>query len=169
MLISADAKALGIHPTVYKFVDQVRDSHGFKATIEESPGGAKAADDAVVVVGYDVAQIVKSIVMHVGDETVTVLTGGANRVGEISLSPEFDAEQSSIRNASPSEVKMTIGWNIGGIPSICHAADCPVFMDLMFELFDRIWAAAGTPGAMFQLTPNDLRALSAPRFVDVFE
>lgn len=107
--------------------------------------------------------------MRVGDETVVVLTSGANRVDEASLGSEFDAEQGSVRSANPSEVKAATGWSIGGVPPTCHATDCPVLADPTFESFDRIWAAAGTPEAVFQLTPDDLRALSAPRFVDVFE
>ncbi|EMA07341.1 YbaK/EbsC family protein [Haloferax denitrificans] len=158
-----------MHPTARKFADQVRDSHGFEATIEEFPEGTKTADDAAAAVGCDVAQIVKSIVMRVGDETVVVLTSGANRVDEGSLGSEFGVEQGSVRSADPDEVKEATGWSIGGVPPTCHATDCPVLADPTFESFDRIWAAAGTPEAVFRLTPDDLRALSEPRFVDVFE
>ncbi|AFK21379.1 YbaK/EbsC family protein (plasmid) [Haloferax mediterranei ATCC 33500] len=158
-----------MHPTARQFATQVQEAHGFEAAIEEFPEGTKTASDAAAAIGCDVAQIVKSIVMRVGDETVIVLTSGANRVDEAALGAEFGVEADAVQSAGASEVKRATGWSIGGVPPTCHATECPVLADPTFDTFEEIWAAAGTPEAVFRLTPSALRTLSDPRFVDVFE
>ncbi|ELZ97982.1 hypothetical protein C440_02003 [Haloferax mucosum ATCC BAA-1512] len=158
-----------MHPTARQFATQVQEVHGFEPSIEEFPEGTKTADDAAAAIGCDVAQIVKSIVMRVGDETVLVLTSGANRVDETALGAEFGVEADAVRSATASEVKDATGWSIGGVPPTCHATACPVLADPTFDASDEIWAAAGTPEAVFRLTPETLRTLADPRFVDVFE
>lgn len=158
-----------MHPTAQTFTDQMHETYGFEAAVEEFPEGTKTAADAAAAIGCDVSQIVKSIVMRVGDETVVVLTSGANRVDESKLAAEFDVDPSAVRSANASEVKDATGWSIGGVPPTCHSTDCPVLADPTFESFDEIWAAAGTPEAVFRLTPDDLHTLSDPRVVDVFE
>ncbi|KAB1191208.1 MULTISPECIES: YbaK/EbsC family protein [Haloferax] len=158
-----------MHPTAQEFTEQMRETHGFEAAVEEFPEGTKTAADAAAAIGCDVAQIVKSIVMRVGDETVVVLTSGSNRVDETKLAAEFDSDPSTVRSANASEVKRATGWSIGGVPPTCHATTCPVLADPTFETFDDIWAAAGTPEAVFRLTPADLHHLADPRVVDVFE
>ncbi|WP_416841529.1 YbaK/EbsC family protein [Haloferax sp. DFSO52] len=158
-----------MHPTALDFTSQLRDTYGFEATVQEFPEGTKTADDAAAAIGCDVAQIVKSIVMRVGDETVLVLTSGANRVDETKLAAEFDIDPSTVRSANATEVKDATGWSIGGVPPTCHATEFPVLADPTFESFEEIWAAAGTPETVFKLTPADLYSLANPRVVDVFE
>ncbi|KAB1185080.1 MULTISPECIES: YbaK/EbsC family protein [Haloferax] len=158
-----------MHPTAQTFADQIQEDYDFEAVVQEFPEGTKTAADAAAAIGCDVAQIVKSIVMRVGDETVIVLTSGANRVDETKLAAEFDVDADSVRSANASEVKDATGWSIGGVPPTCHTTDCPVLADPTFDSFGEIWAAAGTPETVFRLTPDDLQMLSNPRVVDVFE
>ncbi|SEL40832.1 YbaK/EbsC family protein [Haloferax larsenii] len=158
-----------MHPTAKRFADEVRAEHGIEIDVREFPEGTKTAADAADAIDCDVSQIVKSIVMRVGDETVVVLTSGANRVDEAALASEFDVDPAEVRSANAAEVKEATGWSIGGVPPTCHATGCPIRADPVFDEFDEIWAAAGTPEAVFRLTPSQLRELSNPRFVDVFE
>jgi prolyl-tRNA editing enzyme YbaK/EbsC (Cys-tRNA(Pro) deacylase) len=107
--------------------------------------------------------------MRVGDETTVVLTSGDHRVDETSLAREFGVEPSDVRSANPSEVKTATGWSIGGVPPTCHETAVPVLADPVFETFEEVWAAAGTPKAVFRLTPSELHSVADPRVVDVFE
>ncbi|WP_410767543.1 YbaK/EbsC family protein [Haloferax sp. DFSO60] len=158
-----------MHPTAQQFSDAVRDTHDFDITVREFPEGTKTAQDAADAVGCDIAQIVKSIVMRVGDETVVVLTSGNHRVDETALASEFGVDAGDVRSANPSEVKTTTGWSIGGVPPTCHETPVPVLADPVFETFEEVWAAAGTPKAVFRLTPSELRSIADPRMADVFE
>ncbi|MFC7205420.1 YbaK/EbsC family protein [Haloferax namakaokahaiae] len=158
-----------MHPTARQFADEFRETHGFEIAVSEFPEGTKTAQDAADAVGCDLAQIVKSIVMRVGDETAVVLTSGDHRVDEAALADEFELEVSDVRSANPSEVKDATGWSIGGVPPTCYDTPIPVLADPVFETFEEVWAAAGTPKAVFRITPSELHSVADPRVVDVFE
>ena len=58
---------------------------------------------------------------------------------------------------------------IGGVPPFCHEADVPVFMDETLTSHEEVWAAAGTPEAVFPIDPGRLRNLSGATVADVAE
>ncbi len=59
------------------------------------------------------------------------------------------------------------GFPIGGVPPVSHARPPIVLIDETLLRFDNIWAAAGTPNAVFRLTPAALVALTGGLVVDV--
>jgi hypothetical protein len=58
------------------------------------------------------------------------------------------------------------GFAICGVPPVGHARPPIVLIDETLLRFDNIWAAAGTPYAVFRLTPADLVALTRGLVVD---
>ena len=71
--------------------------------------------------------------------------------------------------ADADEIKATLGWSIGGVPPFCHDADVPVLMDETLREYEEVWAAAGTPEAVFPIAPDRLRQLSGATVADVAE
>jgi prolyl-tRNA editing enzyme YbaK/EbsC (Cys-tRNA(Pro) deacylase) len=138
---AAAAAALGLRPDVHRF-----------------PEGTKTAQDAARAIGCDVAQIVKSLVFVAGDRPVLALTSGANRVDTEKLATLAGAATS--RRATPEEVREATGFAIGGTPPFGHPSPLPTFVDRDLLAFDTVWAAAGTPDAVFPLRPEDLLELS---------
>ncbi|MFD1635059.1 YbaK/EbsC family protein [Haloplanus ruber] len=158
-----------MHPTVESFVERAHERHGVDVDVHEFPDGTKTAAAAAEAVDCRVGQIVKSIVMQVGDQPVLVLTSGANRVDEQALAAAFDADPDRVHTADAATVKETTGWSIGGVPPFCHDADLPTLADPAFEAYDTLWAAAGTPETVFPLPTATLVDATDPRFVDVYE
>jgi prolyl-tRNA editing enzyme YbaK/EbsC (Cys-tRNA(Pro) deacylase) len=158
-----------MHPTVESFMERARDRHGIEVEVHEFPDGTQTAAAAATAVDCAVGQIVKSIVMQVGDRPVLVLTSGANRVDEGALAAEFDADPDRVRSADAATVKAATGWSIGGVPPFCHDTDLPTLADPAFEAYDTLWAAAGTPETVFPLPRATLVDAAEPRFVDVYE
>ncbi len=158
-----------MHPRAEEFRERASDEYGFEPTVREFDEGTKTAVDAAAAVGCDVAQIVKSIVLRVGDRTVLALTSGDHRVDEAELAAEFDVDPDDVRTANPDEVTAATGWSIGGVPPFCHEDDLPVVADPAFRSFDELWAAAGTPEAVFPLPPAQLAELTDPDYVDVYQ
>lgn len=156
-----------MHPTAGRFARRTAEELEFDAHIEEFPEGTKTAEDAAEAVACDVSQIVKSLVFLADDEPVVVLTAGGNRVDEGRLAAELDA--GTVGTAGPEEVKSATGWSIGGVPPFLHETDVPVYLDESLRSHDRIWAAAGTPSAVFAIEPSVLERFADPTPVDAFE
>jgi len=163
-----DAEAVAdMHPRSEEFSGRAADEYDFDVEVYEFPQGTKTAADAADAIGCDVAQIASSIAFDADGELVVVVTSGANRVSEEKLAGLVGADASDVSMADADDIKATLGWSIGGVPPFCHDSDVSVFMDETLTSFEEVWAAAGTPKAVFPIEPTTLRELSGARIVDV--
>ncbi|MFT4883193.1 MAG: prolyl-tRNA editing enzyme YbaK/EbsC (Cys-tRNA(Pro) deacylase) [Natronomonas sp.] len=156
-----------MHPRAEEFSERAAEKYGFDVEVHEFPEGTKTAADAAEAIGCDVAQIASGIVLSAGDGLVVVITSGANRVSEAKLADLLALDESDISMADAGSIKETLGWSIGGVPPFCHDADVPIFMDETLTDFEEVWAAAGTPEAVFPITPETLRELSGAQVADI--
>ena len=158
-----------MHPRAAEFQRRAADEHGFEVDVHEFREGTKTAADAADAIGCAVAQIASGIVLSAAGDLVVVVTSGANRVDEASVADQLDVDAGSVSMADADEIKATLGWAIGGVPPFCHDADVPVFMDETLTDYEEVWAAAGTPEAVFPIAPDRLRQLSGATVADVAE
>lgn len=158
-----------MHPRVEEFARRAREAHGFDVDVREFDEGTRTAADAADAVGCDVGQIASSLVFVVDGDPVVVVTSGANRVSEANLASRFGVPAESVRMATPEEVRDTVGWAIGGVPPFCHDANLPVVVDESLEEYGTVWAAAGTPEAVFPVSPGTLRRHADAETADVAE
>jgi prolyl-tRNA editing enzyme YbaK/EbsC (Cys-tRNA(Pro) deacylase) len=156
-----------MHQRAQTFTDQAAEL-GFDVDVHEFPEGTKTAADAADAIDCDVAQIASSIAL-VADELVVVVTSGANRVSEAKLAALRDVPESAVGMADADEVKATLGWAIGGVPPFCHERQVPVYIDETLLEFDTVWAAAGTPEAVFPIDPGRIVDLADATPVDVVQ
>ena len=119
---------------------------GVDAEIREFPDGTRTAPEAAAAVGCDVGQICKSLVFRVGSEPLLVVASGANRVDEA----RFGAVK-----ADAAFVREQTGFAIGGVPPFGHARAIDTVVDEDLLSYDVVWAAAGTPRAVFAVAPSD--------------
>ena len=156
-----------MHPTAERFVEAAAERYGIDVEVHEFPEGTKTAADAAEAIGCDVAQIASSLVFVADDQPVVVVTSGANRVDEDRVAEAVGA--SAARMAEPDEVKEATGWSIGGVPPFCHATDVPVLFDRTLLEHDPVWAAAGTPDAVWPADPEELVETTGATVADVAE
>ncbi|MDP9265520.1 MAG: YbaK/EbsC family protein [Chloroflexota bacterium] len=133
--------------------------------ITRFPAATRTATDAAREIGCGVEEIVKSLVFRAGDEMVVALCSGADRVDEARLASAIGA--SSVRRATAGEAKSATGYPIGGVPPFGHATPLRVVADRRLLDFDRVWAAAGLPDAVFPIAPADLVRLGSASIADV--
>ncbi|MET0831901.1 MAG: YbaK/EbsC family protein, partial [Acidimicrobiia bacterium] len=129
------------------------------------PDGTKTAVDAATAVGCPVGAIVKSLVFMAGDRPLLMLMSGDHRVDIGRLAAA--AGMGEVRRATLDEAKEHTGYAAGGTPPIGHPTPLPVFADRTLLRFDPVWAAAGTPTAVFEADLGRLVAVSGARWVDV--
>jgi prolyl-tRNA editing enzyme YbaK/EbsC (Cys-tRNA(Pro) deacylase) len=162
-----------VHETAAQFQTAARARYDFDPDVREFPEGTRTAADAAAAVGCETAQIVKSLVFTVegrdspGDtaDVVVVLTAGDHRVDTDALADHLGATR--VAAADPETVRAATGWSIGGVPPFCHERDLPVYLDE--RLRDRsLWAAAGTPDAVFPIAADRLVSLVDPEPLATF-
>jgi prolyl-tRNA editing enzyme YbaK/EbsC (Cys-tRNA(Pro) deacylase) len=135
-------------------VQDALDAAGVTTRILEYDVPARTSAEAAAVLGCAVGQIAKSLVFKsASGAPVLVIASGAHRVDEANIAA---LAGESIGKADPSFVRATTGYAIGGIPPLAHATRSRTFIDRNLLGYDTVYAAGGTPHAMFPITPQEL-------------
>jgi prolyl-tRNA editing enzyme YbaK/EbsC (Cys-tRNA(Pro) deacylase) len=145
--------------------ERVRDAlaaRGLKAEIRLFDAGTRTAADAAAAIGCSVAQIAKSLVFRASpsDRAILVMASGVNRVDEAALAALLGE---GIAKADAVFVRERTGFAIGGVAPVGHREPPVIFIDQTLLSYPEIWAAAGTPNAVFRLTPGELVELTGGR------
>jgi prolyl-tRNA editing enzyme YbaK/EbsC (Cys-tRNA(Pro) deacylase) len=132
---------------------------GFSGRVVQLEATTRTARDAAQAIGCGVEQICKSLVLrgeHTG-EPVLVIASGVNRVDE-KLIGEIVAEPVGMAKAD--YVRERSGYAVGGVPPFGHPVRLRTIVDADLLQYPTVWAAAGHPRAVFELTPADLVRVS---------
>jgi len=132
---------------------------GYNYTVIEHAESTRTAQEAADRAGCQLGQIVKSLIFRgkTSGKPILVLTSGANRVDEKRISG-YAGE--AISRADADFVRSVTGFAIGGVPPIGHSQSMETYLDEDFLPFKTIWAAAGTPNAIFELNTEDLQKMT---------
>jgi prolyl-tRNA editing enzyme YbaK/EbsC (Cys-tRNA(Pro) deacylase) len=147
-------------------VQDILQERGFSCHVMELPGSTRTAKEAAQAIGCQVEQIVKSLVFRGKSSSapLLVVASGTNRVNEQRLS-ELAGEP--IEKADANFVRQRTGFVVGGVPPVGHAEHLKTFIDKDLLQYEEIWAAAGTPHAVFQLTPAELQTMTSGEVVSI--
>jgi prolyl-tRNA editing enzyme YbaK/EbsC (Cys-tRNA(Pro) deacylase) len=137
---------------------------GAGIAVKEFPEGTRTAVDAAQAVGCELGQIVKSLVFVAGGRPVVALVSGANRLDERRLA---GVAGEPVKKADAETARAATGFAIGGVPPFGHATQVPVFMDRDLLGYAQVWAAAGRPDSVFEISPERLRELSSATVADL--
>jgi prolyl-tRNA editing enzyme YbaK/EbsC (Cys-tRNA(Pro) deacylase) len=141
---------------------------GTRFEVLEFDVSTRSAADAAAAIGCSVGQIAKSLVFRatISDRAVLVITSGTNRASESLIATQIGE---TVERANADYVRDRTGFAIGGVPPIAHSEPVLVIIDEDLRSFDEIWAAAGTPNAVFRLTFDDLVQLTGGTVAKVAE
>ena len=137
---------------------------GIASEVRVMPASTRSAAEAAAAVGCDVSQIVKSLIFRSikSDEPILVLASGANRVDESRLA---EIVGGPVERATAEFVRARTGYAIGGVPPIGHPQRIDAYLDEHLLSHPVVWAAAGSPRAVFSLTPADLVRVTEAKIV----
>lgn len=136
-------------------VQEVLKNYELDLEVIELAQSTRTALEAAQAIGCEVAQIVKSLVFR-GEQSkmgLLILASGSNQVNQAEFS-RLLGEQIERPNAD--FVRQVTGFPIGGVAPVGHPQPLPTYIDQDLFLYPEIWAAAGTPHAVFRLSPADL-------------
>jgi len=143
-------------PAAAKRVEAAALALGLSIEVRTTPASTRTAAEAAAAVEASVGQIVKSLIFRgkTTEKPYLILASGTNRVNEPAMA-EMLGEP--ITRPDAGFVRDTTGFAIGGVPPLGHAVRLVTFMDEDLLQYPTIWAAAGTPYAVFAVAPARLR------------
>jgi len=139
---------------------------GLQLEVVELPASTRTSQEAAQAIGCQVGQIAKSIIFKAltSHRPVMVIASGSNRVNE-KVIEELIGD--AIGKADADFVRQSTGYVIGGVPPVGHTEHIETFIDQDLLQYSEIWAAAGTPHAVFRLTPDDLQRITGGMIIKV--
>lgn len=142
-------------PDSARRVQQALAAAGIPARVLHLPQSTRTASEAAAAIGCRVEQIAKSLVFRRtdSDRPVLIVASGPNRVDERLAASHLNT---TIIKADADFVRATTGFAIGGVPPLGHDLQIETLIDQDLLQFDTIWAAAGTPRAVFSIDPREL-------------
>ena len=128
---------------------------GLECQVSELPGSTRTAVEAAQAVGCSVGQIVKTLVFRdkVSGKPLLVLVSGSNRVDEKKLAALAGG---AVEKADADFTRQRTGFAIGGVPPVGHVEAIETYIDEDLLQYEEVWAAAGTPHAVFRIRPAEL-------------
>lgn len=141
--------------TRVKRVEDVLRSLNIPVTVQELPNSTRTAKEAAAAANCQVGQIVKSLVFQTSTslKPILILTSGANRVDEKNVGAQLGED---IQFAPPDFVRDETGFAIGGVSPYGLIKEIPIYIDRDLLDYPIIWAAAGSPHAVFSIQPQIL-------------
>jgi prolyl-tRNA editing enzyme YbaK/EbsC (Cys-tRNA(Pro) deacylase) len=131
----------------------------------EFEASTRTSQEAAAAIGCTVGEIAKALIFKSAEgRAVLVIASGVNRVDEKKVQTLLGQR---ISRADADFVRDRTGFAIGGVPPVGHASRPVVLIDRDLERFPYVWAAGGTPNAVFRIAPADLIRLTQGRVVDV--
>jgi len=131
----------------------------------EFEASTRTSQEAADAIGCTVAEIAKALIFKSAEgRAVLVIASGVNRVDEKKVQTLLGQR---IGRADADFVRDRTGFAIGGVPPVGHASRPVVLIDRDLERFPYVWAAGGTPNAVFRIAPADLIRLTQGKVADV--
>ncbi|WP_419877494.1 YbaK/EbsC family protein [Brevibacillus centrosporus] len=139
---------------------------GYTNEVVELPDSTRTAQEAASAIECEIAQIAKSILFRLkkSERPLLVVASGVNRVNEKLISTYVEDE---LGKADADFVRERTGFVIGGVAPVGHTGAIETIVDEDLFRYQTIWAAAGHPKAVFQLTPDELLKMTGGRVLPI--
>jgi prolyl-tRNA editing enzyme YbaK/EbsC (Cys-tRNA(Pro) deacylase) len=147
-------------------IQSVLNKFGYELNVLELFGSTRTSQEAADTIGCSVGQIAKSLIFKgkVSNKPILIIASGANRVNE-KVIKKYVGEK--IQRSDADFVLKETGFAIGGIPPIGHKDNITTLIDEDLTKYEEIWAAAGTPHAVFKLTPQILKDITQGKIISI--
>lgn len=135
-------------------IQQALEAKGLTCRVAELPSSTRSAQEAADSIGCSLGQIAKSLIFRNGETPLLLIVSGSNRLDEKKTKKLLALP---LERAEANWVKEQTGFPIGGIPPLGHNCSMEVYFDPDLLTYETVWAAAGTPHAVFEVAPAALQ------------
>ncbi|NMC61276.1 MAG: YbaK/EbsC family protein [Candidatus Methanofastidiosa archaeon] len=139
---------------------------GIELNVVQLAASTRSAQEAAAAVGCTLGQIAKSLVFkgETSQKPILIIVSGKNRVNEKVVEAMI---KEKLQKADADFVVEQTGFSIGGVPPVGHKNPIPIYIDQDIMQYEEIWAAAGTPNAVFKLTPKILVEITKGKIISI--
>ncbi len=139
---------------------------GMALNVVEFAESTRTSQEAADAIGCELGHIAKTLIFKGKDsqKPLCVIASGKNRVHEKKIAYLIGE---AIERPDAAFVELHTGYAIGGVSPVGYAFEIQTLIDQDLMIYQDIWAAAGTPHAVFKLTPQDLLRITAGRVIDL--
>lgn len=155
-----------MHPSAER-VQQTLRASGSSAEVVELSDSTRTSEEAAAAIGVAVGQIAKSLVFTADGEPVLVILSGVDRLDTDRLREHLGAGK--VKRADADVVRQATGFVIGGVSPVGHDGSLRIVLDRALAAYPVIWAAGGTPHAVFPTSFDELVTLTGGEVADVRE
>ncbi len=148
-------------------VQQFLTEHSIDSTVIELDKSTRTAPMAAEAIGTTLGSIVKSLIFVADGKVVLALVAGDRRASTEKLTDALGAD--GVRIANADEVREQTGYAIGGVPPVAHTEPLTTVIDQSLSRFETVYAAAGSPRAIFPIRYTELLALTQGKVTDITE
>ena len=148
-------------------VQEYLTQHGVGSKVIELDKSTRTAQMAADAIGTELGSIVKSLIFVADDRIVLALVAGDRRADLTKLGQILAANK--VRIAKADEVREQTGYAIGGVPPVGHRDPLPTVIDQSLGRFETVYAAAGSPQAIFPVRYDKLCELTQGNVTDITE
>ncbi|MGQ0676880.1 MAG: YbaK/EbsC family protein [Rhodospirillales bacterium] len=156
---------MALSPSAQKVQDALRLA-GFDCDVIELAASTRTSAEAAAAVGTTVSRIAKSLIFRArpSDRPVLAIASGENRVDEHKLAALLGER---VERPDAEFVRNRTGFSIGGVPPLGHPTRLKTYIDRDLLALGEVWAAAGTPNAVFKLRADQLASMTQGEVADI--
>lgn len=142
-------------------------AHGLNDVIRTFSESTATSEEAAAAIGTPLGTIVKSLCFMVDGQPVVVLAAGDHRVDSKKLAELSGVAKKRVKIASAEETLTATGYLPGGVPPVGHSQPVPILIDDTLSRYENVYAAAGSPNAIFPITLEKLIEITGGRMADL--
>lgn len=148
-------------------VQAALDALGLDITVEIFDSSTATSQEAADSIGTSLGSIAKSLCFLVDGQPVVVIASGDRRVDDRKLAKLHEVSRKKVKIADAQTTVEATGYAPGGVPPVGHASDLPIYIDDTLSRFEQVYAAAGSPNAIFPVPYETLVEITGGKVVDL--
>ncbi|MCB9437698.1 MAG: YbaK/EbsC family protein [Anaerolineales bacterium] len=148
-------------------VQKALDAYQLGIQIQTFDESTATSAEAAAAIGTTLGSIVKSLVFVIEEQPIVVLAAGDQKIDTRKLAALYEVGRKKVKIASPEQCIEYVGYAPGGVPPLGHRQPLPIYIDATLQRFEMVYAAAGTPNAIFPIPFVTLVDISRGKVTDV--
>ena len=136
---------------------------GVEVTVLVYEDTTRTSRDAAAAAGCELGQIAKTLAFEVDGRPLLVIMAGDHQADTARISRFLGVPRKRIKLMAADGVLSHTGYPVGGVPAVGHTVKLETLIDDKLFRYEIVWSAAGSPNAIFPISPGELMRIANAR------